>query len=287
VKEVMTSMTNSGFFIMPRALIDGQVWPMLEPTHRVVFTTVLGRVNWKQGNWFDGSKLVVIEPGQLITSQERFAALCGRGFTRQKVRTALNRLENAQLINLVTTPAYTLITVLEYELYTTDYYFGNQRDNPVDNHSITNGQPTDNQRITTIESIKAGEALKQEGIHMDTCALEFQEYWNSHGRLPRIKKMTPGRIRALTQAMEDQDFRTGWNEAVEKLSQSGFHTGGGENGWVADVDWFLKEDNWMKCLELASVPDYDDPDVRARAEIERTRKLTAPIRQRLEERDRE
>ena len=81
-------------------------------------------------------------------------------------------------------------------------------------------------------------------------AVEFQEVWNSHPELPRIDKMTAGRVRQLGIRRRDQDFCTKWKDAIAALAKSSFHTGRNDRNWRADVKWFLKNDDiWLSVLE--------------------------------------
>lgn len=40
-----------------------------------------------------------------------------------------------------------------------------------------------------------------------------------------------------------------WQKTLERLARSDFATGGGERGWKADVDWFLKPDTHIRINE--------------------------------------
>ena len=81
----------------------------------------------------------------------------------------------------------------------------------------------------------------------------FQTSWNAQPRLPRINKMTKGRIRKLQLRRKDEEFCAEWEAAIAALARTPFYTGENDSGWRATVDWFLKNDeNWRKLLEQAA-----------------------------------
>jgi hypothetical protein len=54
--------------------------------------------------------------------------------------------------------------------------------------------------------------------------------------------------------MSEPQFCDNWESIVKKVSKTPFLTGNGPRGWKADVDWFLKDDNYIKVME----GKYDD-----------------------------
>jgi hypothetical protein len=142
---------------------------------------------------------------------------------------------------------------------------------------ITNQSPTDHQEITTIE--EGNKEIRKENTYIR----EFQDYWNEHEALPRIARMTEKRVAALQNKLEDRYFRENWKPSVDALARSDFHTGGGPQGWRADLGWFLDGDNWLKCLETDGMHDPNDSDARARVEIELTNRFIDSMKQEREE----
>ncbi|MHC4618349.1 MAG: replication protein [Planctomycetota bacterium] len=83
----------------------------------------------------------------------------------------------------------------------------------------------------------------------------FREYWNSKTNLPAIVRMTPARKKKLAARMKEPDFADNWQVIIDRISASGFCTGGGDKGWLAGVDWLLgNSTNCVKVLE----GKYDD-----------------------------
>lgn len=84
----------------------------------------------------------VIQPGQLVTSASRMGA--DLGFSRQQVRTALDKLKSTHEITIEATKKYSIITVVNWDEYQS--LSGKQPSkqpakHAPDNHQITNKQP--------------------------------------------------------------------------------------------------------------------------------------------------
>ncbi len=62
-------------------------------------------------------------------------------------------------------------------------------------------------------------------------------------------EMTEKRLKSLKARLRKKFFREHWREAIEKARQSNFCNGGGDRGWVADLDWFAKPDSVNMLME--------------------------------------
>lgn len=89
----------------------------------------------------------IFERGTFITSTLKLADELGT--TRQKIRTALEKLVSTNEITIKSTNKKTVIKVVNYTIYQDKENKNNQQNNQQPNHQITNKQPTDNQQITT------------------------------------------------------------------------------------------------------------------------------------------
>lgn len=78
------------------------------------------------------------------------------------------------------------------------------------------------------------------------------EYWNQHsGPLPKVKEVTKKRISAFKKLTVKIRPAEDWIRAIENLASSPFHRGENDRKWVADFDFFLREENLTRCLEGA------------------------------------
>ncbi|MGB0758670.1 MAG: hypothetical protein ACPGPS_04025 [Rubripirellula sp.] len=72
-------------------------------------------------------------------------------------------------------------------------------------------------------------------------------YWNEvFGTKIRV---TDRRKRAVAARAKDKHWVESWPQAIRTCSQSSFCQGEGPQGWVANIDWFLKPDTVTQLLE--------------------------------------
>ena len=77
--------------------------------------------------------------------------------------------------------------------------------------------------------------------------IEVVSFWNS--TMGQSCKLTPKRKRALKTRLADPAWIAIWREAVQRASESDFCNGLGEQGWRADLEWFLRPDSAQKLME--------------------------------------
>lgn len=78
--------------------------------------------------------------------------------------------------------------------------------------------------------------------------------WNATQGVCRVDVLTPKRRAALNARMAEAYFRDHWQEGMARVAGSSFCTGGGQRGWRADLDWFLRPGTIVSLLE----GKYDD-----------------------------
>lgn len=102
---------------------------------KVLFIHCLLKANYKDKEW----QGTIIKRGSFVTSREKLSE--ETSLTVQQIRTALKKLKSTNEITIDTTNKYTIISIVNYEMY--------QQNNQENNQQITNNQPTNNQQITT------------------------------------------------------------------------------------------------------------------------------------------
>ena len=103
-----------------------------------VFLHLLLTAAFKDSQWMGRT----IKRGQVVVGVQKMADELG--FTRQQVRTAINKLKSTNEITTETTNKYTIVTVVNWEEY---QLFDEIPTNKITN-ILTNEQPTNNQQIT-------------------------------------------------------------------------------------------------------------------------------------------
>ncbi len=93
-------------------------------------------------------------------------------------------------------------------------------------------------------------ASEYEKVPKELKSSDFQTAWNAlGGAFKKIAKWTEKRQAAWKQRMADAFFAQNWKAAIAKLPMSAFLRGENNNGWIADVDFFLRPDSVAKIIE--------------------------------------
>jgi hypothetical protein len=159
-REATTAqMPNNGFIKLHRTLLD---WEWYQDSNVVrVFLHLLLRANHTDQKW-QGN---LIKRGELITSYEHLSQEIG-DLSIMQVRTALDKLKLTGEITSQSNNLFTVITIKNYGTY--------QDVNKPVNKRITNGQQTDNKRITTNKNDKNVKNDKNEK-NIDVSHIKIQE----------------------------------------------------------------------------------------------------------------
>lgn len=116
-----------------------------------LFIHLLIHANHSDNKW-QGN---MIKRGQLITGRDKIKA--ATGITTQSIRTSLSRLKSTNEITIKVTNKFSLITILNYDLYQDI-----EKTNQPANQQLTNKQPTTNQQLTTNKNDKKEKNLKND-----------------------------------------------------------------------------------------------------------------------------
>lgn len=102
---------------------------------KILFIHCLLKANYKDKEW----QGILIKRGSFVTGRKKLAE--ETGLTEQQVRTSLKRLKATNEITIKTTKKYSIISIVNYEMY--------QQNSQDNNQQLTNNQPTTNQQLTT------------------------------------------------------------------------------------------------------------------------------------------
>lgn len=132
----------TGWILLHRRFLEWEWYDDINT--KVVFLHCLLRANFEDKKY----QGMIIKRGQFVTGRDKFAKEVS--LSPQKIRTCWDKLKSTGEITVKSTNAGSIVTVCNYNTYQDKPKKNNQR--------ITNDQPTDNQRITTI---KEGKELKE------------------------------------------------------------------------------------------------------------------------------
>lgn len=78
---------------------------------------------------------------------------------------------------------------------------------------------------------------------------EAVEAWNLIEGITHVRDVNTSRKAAFKTRMKDPFFKENWREAMARIPQSKFLTGGGSTGWKANFDWFLNPKSVASIME--------------------------------------
>lgn len=172
-----------GHFRVWRSLYSKPIWLNSTLEQQVILTTLMAMANFKANQWeWEGQKYE-LKPGQFITSSKSIIENTGGNVTIQNVRTALKRFEKLEFLTNVSTKRGRLITLVNWQ----DYQYVENEGNQASNQGLTEGQPTPNQDLTTIEEGKKVDNEKK--VYGEFVLLTDKEYKDLLDRLTNTQRI--------------------------------------------------------------------------------------------------
>jgi len=166
---------GSGWVKMYRSL--EKHWIINNAEYFRAWFLILCNVNHAANKVLIGSDLVECKRGESLKSIKSWNKVFGPSWTRQKIRTFFNLLENDSMINHQATSKTTKLTVCNYDTYQSAQPSNNQRPN----HQITIKQPDDNHE-------QEYNNLKNDKKKENTLPKDFLEFWNLYHKIARKLK---------------------------------------------------------------------------------------------------
>jgi len=162
---------NMGFVKIYRSFLDWEWYDDINTTRLFIHCilkayyedTKYRGIIFKRGSFSFGRKLLAKEVG----------------LSEQQLRTSLSKLKSTNEITIKSTSKFSVISIVNYDLYQKN----NQQNNQQDNQRVTNEQPTNNQQITTIKEIKniRNKELKENNIFRPPTILEIKDFLKEKG----------------------------------------------------------------------------------------------------------
>lgn len=234
---------TKGWIKLHRKFIDWE-WYSDVPT-KVLYIHLLLDADHKGRKW----KGKDIQKGQCVVGRKALAEKTG--LSERQVRTALEKLKETGEILCEATNKYTLVTIVNYELY--QGYEGDER--PTDVQQMSNKCPTDVQQMSTNKNIKNEKNIRNiRNINISYVEI-IDLYHSLCPSFPHIRTISEGRKKAIKARLNTysiEDFKT----LFEKAEASDFLKGNNNRNWSADFDWLIKDTNMPKVLE----GKYDNKD---------------------------
>lgn len=223
---------NNGYVALHRKILD---WEWFKDNNMFkLFVYLVLKANHEDQRW-NG---VVIKRGQLVTGRLKLSQ--ETGISQRTLRTCINRLKSTSELSVKTTNKFSLITIVNYDLYQDN----RPAKRPATRHS-TDQQPTTNNNDNNVNKIIRENVVPPKGSTSESSNWKpeygeryiqiFNKLFNSSARL------TPNRLTKLKMR-----FKRFTGEEIAKalyhLSKSDFHRGKNDTGWKADPDFLIRSD---------------------------------------------
>lgn len=223
-----------GWIKINRNLFEHPIWLNSSMQTKVVLLSLLGHACYQPMEWEVLGKSIYLQPGQLYVSESRLKKWCGKGTTRQGIRSALTRLQRMQFITRETTNQGTLITIVNWDKYQGYGVEEQPTEEPKNNQRTTNEQPTEskkqpaNKKEYTLKRKKEGKNVRIKDLISQFCGENLEliksiEGWvemrarskkplTAHAlelNLRKLYKLTAGDEMKMV-SIVDQSTMSGW-----------------------------------------------------------------------------
>ena len=106
-----------GWIKLYRVLLDKPIWLHSTPEQKTVLMTLLLMADHQSNEWEWNGKTFRTEPGQMVTSANSIIEKCGKGISRQNVRSSLERFKKYEFLTMDSTKTGMLITIVNWRSY--------------------------------------------------------------------------------------------------------------------------------------------------------------------------
>ena len=216
---------NQGWVKIHRTMLDWEWFNDSKTLH--LFMYLLLKANHEQRSYHG----ITIKRGELLTGRKKMAK--ETGLSEQSIRTSIKRLKSTSELTIKSTSKYSLINIVNYELYQAKDDKTNHQINQQSNQQVTSNQPTTNHKqeckelkelkktsnvvnkLPTIdvnsESFKIAQTLfnnillknpKNKKPNMNSWALDVD-------KIIRIDNRTPSEVKRVLNYLKDDDFWSG------------------------------------------------------------------------------
>lgn len=110
-------MAEGGWIKLHRRLMEKAIWTSSSAEQKVILITILMLANHEGKEWEWNGKQFKATSGQFVTSLESIIKKCGKGVSKQNVRSALEKFEKYEFLTQQVTKTGRLVTIVNWEGY--------------------------------------------------------------------------------------------------------------------------------------------------------------------------
>lgn len=130
----------SGWIKVHRRILNSVFYKSLLGKQRDVIITILLMADHEEKEWIYKGKKYKTLPGQVFSSLQGIANMCGKDCTRETVRTTITHAEQYGFLTKETHKTHTLITIENWETYQ-DIHTRETQNSPIINANSPEGRP--------------------------------------------------------------------------------------------------------------------------------------------------
>lgn len=130
----------SGWIKVHRRILNSVFYKSLLGKQRDVIITILLMADHEEKEWIYKGKKYKTLPGQVFSSLQGIANMCGKDCTRETVRTTITHAEQYGFLTKETHKTHTLITIENWETYQ-DIHTRETQNSPIINTNSPEGRP--------------------------------------------------------------------------------------------------------------------------------------------------
>jgi len=234
---------NRGYVKLYRKSLDSG----LIKNHKtwVFFTYCLLKASHKNHKVVIGRQEIILQPGQFVFG--RRVASGETGLTEREIRTALRSLTYLKIVTSKTTNKYSIITIINWDTYQADNYQNDQHND----QKVTSKRP----HTRTEECKEDNNSCPHQAIvdlyHEILPELRKIKVWSEKRKSNLRARWNSGLKRTDGTPINSLEY---WRQFFEYVSESDFLMGrssgtSGKKPFVADLEWLLKESNFVKVIE--------------------------------------
>lgn len=256
-----------GWISIYRDIQENWLWEIKPFSYGQAWIDLLLSVNHKEQKVLINSDFIAVKKGEMITSQVKLGGKWG--WDRKKVKKFLDLLKEDSMITYEATNHFTLVKVLNYDVYQDDdleargSVLPNDKDStrPTPPHHLPQQLPTNNNENNDNNDNK--EILY--GEDSDSPYQGIIDAWNELG-LQSLRTISNQRAKLLSARLKEHGEDSIY-EAMDRIRASSFLKGQNKTGWTISFDWLVRPNNYIKVLE----GNYEDKN-KARSEKTETEK---------------
>ena len=241
----------SGYIKLHRAVRGTAI--AQHPEYFAAWVHLLCMASHKAHQQVVGTKVVDLDPGQLVFGREKFSA--NTGISVNKIRSALMVMKELGMITSKSHAKFSVITIVNWQKYQSESPANNQKSTSIApaSHHKQEGSKKEQEEIPPI--VPQGDRVPYAEI--------FDMYHRILPELPPAPNQTEKRKKNIAQRWRETvkvPVRDGfkdwpcndlafWERFFNRVRNSPHLMGQNERGWQANLEWITKKENFYKIIE--------------------------------------